>query len=879
MKSHFLNPSSVAVIGASPNESKMGHYVFRNILQGDLRGNVYPINPKAGEILGVQTYPNVSALPEVPELVVVTTPADTIPGIVEECAGINVPAMIIISAGFREVGESGARLEREILKRKGAMRIAGPNCLGFMSPVNKLNATFASKMARAGNVGVISQSGAILTALLDWAEKHGVGFSNYISLGTMIDYGWHDALYELGADPKTKSILVYMESIGTNAREFVSAAREISAIKPIVALKVGRSPQGAAAAVSHTGAITGNDEVLDAVFRRAGIVRVEEIDELFGMADLARMATPKNNKLTVITNAGGLGVIVADTAAEASVPVDLAPIGDDLRSALDGVLPCTWSRGNPIDIIGDATPERYRKTLELVLAHKDTNAVLVVLSPQVMTDPTAVAQAVIEATHGANVPVFTSWTGGKMVQEARTLFQEANIPTFAYPHTACRMFGYVLERAIRQEALYATPQDATREHLARPMHIEIAQLLRQAQGEGRKVLSEREAKDVLAAYDIPVTRTLVATSVEEAVECADEIGYPVVVKLHSHTITHKTNVGGVRLNLGSADEVRAAYTQMKVAIKEGFEGVTVQPYIKCTGTELIVGSATDPQLGPVVTFGSGGTLVEVLHDVSLGLPPLNRALACQMIQSTRVYTVLKGYRNSLPVDFEALERILVLFSRIITEHQDTIREVEINPLIASADCIIAVDARVVLRDLKEEVVRPAILPYPIHWAHTAYTKDDQEFTVRPIRPDDEERIRVFHAKLSDESVQKRYNQMVPLEERQKHVRLAPRCHLDYQRHMAFVAQQGNDILGVVRMIKLHDGKSAEYSLIVLDEHQCKGIGRILTKAILDWVGRNGMKYVVATTAPENGPMRHLLKSFGFRLKVDIDLVEARLTIR
>jgi len=878
MKNCFLNPATVAVIGASTNPEKMGNYVLANIINGGFTGKITPINPKADTILGLKTYPTVSDMDHVPELVVVTTQAHTIPGIVSECSACGVPAMIIISAGFRETGEAGQVLEQAILERKGAMRIAGPNCLGFMSPVNRLNATFANGIAKPGVVGVISQSGAIQAALLDWAQKNQIGFSQYISLGTMLDYNWHDALYALGGDHNTKCILMYMESVGDKPREFLSAAREISAIKPIILMKAGRSQAAAKAAASHTGAVTGSDAVIDAVVERSGIVRVRDIDELFGMVDLARMSPPKGTGLTIITNAGGPGVMAVDSLMETIG--ELTPLTTDVIEALDTVLPFTWSHNNPIDIIGDATPERYRKALEVVLAQPETNAVLVILSPQVMTDPTAVARSVAEVAKNSRVPIFTSWVGGAAVEEGRGLLIKAGIPCFQYPDRASRMFGYVVERARRQNMLYITPGDASEAYTVTPMNREIGRTLSHYQRSGQTLLTEREAKDVLAAYNIPVPETLTARSVEEAEQYAEDIGYPVVLKLHSHKITHKSDVGGVHLNIGTPQELRGAYVSIQNAVQNNFEGVTVQRYINNSGVEIFIGATTDPQFGPVITFGTGGKNVEVYSDIAMGLPPLNRELARKMMEQTKVFTLLKGYRGAPSVNIEALENILVQFSRLVSEHAE-IKEIDINPLIASPRCIVAVDARVILHSFDSIPIRPAIYPYPIDWVHLTHTKRGDQILIRPIRPDDEERIRVFHERLSEESVRTRYQQMVPLKERQRHERLGPRCNVDYDRHIAFVAEYGRDIVGVARVIKVGAGSTAEFSLVVLDQYQNNGVGAILSDDAIKW-SREVAKVsrIEAFTTSENGPMIHLLRRYGFRIQQDLDSsVDAYLIVR
>ncbi|HEU5325078.1 MAG TPA: acetate--CoA ligase family protein, partial [Candidatus Limnocylindria bacterium] len=691
-------PKSVAVIGATESPGKVGRTLLANLISSPFGGTVFPVNPTRASVLGVKAYPDLASIPDPVELAVIVTPAPTVPGLIEECVAAGVKGAIIISAGFKETGAEGAALEAQVLEtaRRGRMRIIGPNCLGVMNPLNGFNATFAAGIARPGSVGFVSQSGALITAVLDWAEREQTGFSSVVSLGSMLDVGWGDVIYYLGDDPKTKSIVVYMETIG-DARAFLSAAREVALTKPIIVIKPGRTEQAARAAASHTGSLTGSDDVLDAAFRRVGVLRVESIAELFGMAEvLAQQPRPKGPRLSILTNAGGPGVIATDALIGGGA--ELAPLPDETREALNGVLPAAWSHGNPIDILGDAPPERYRQAVEIAAANPESDGLLVVLTPQDMTDATGTAEQLVGFKLPGGGPMLASWMGGPGVDAGTELLQKAGIPVFEYPDVAARMFTYLWRSAADLRLLYETPvlaepdgdgRDGTDgpdgAHAAGRQRVE--QTIAKARAERRTLLSEAESKDILAAYGVPVAETRVTESEDEAVAAAEAIGYPVVVKLFSRTITHKTDVGGVKLNLVDADAVREAYRSIRDSVAtakgaEHFNGVTVQPMINYTGYELIVGSSIDPQFGPVLLFGTGGTMVEVIRDRALALPPLTTTLARRMIERTQVFKALKGIRGREPIDLAALEQLLVRFSRLVVEHP-WISEIDINPLLAS----------------------------------------------------------------------------------------------------------------------------------------------------------------------------------------------------
>ncbi|MFH0750609.1 MAG: acetate--CoA ligase family protein, partial [Chloroflexota bacterium] len=790
----FFAPSSVAVIGATEKAGSVGRTIFWNLISSPFGGTVYPVNQKRASVLGVRAYPNLAALPETPGLVVVVTPASTVPATVEECAAAGVKAVVIISAGFKEIGPEGAELERRILAtaRANGMRIVGPNCLGVMRPTTGLNATFAAGISAPGTVGFVSQSGALLTAVLDWSAQEKVGFSAVVSLGSMLDVGWGDLITYLGNDPATHSIVVYMETIG-DARAFLSAAREVALTKPIIVIKPGRTEQAAKAAASHTGSLTGSDEVLAAAFRRVGVLRVDAIADLFNVADfLAKQPRPSGKRLTILTNAGGPGVLATDALITGGG--ELSEISPTTMEELNAFLPGPWSHNNPIDIIGDAAPERYAKALEVAAGDEGSDGLLVILTPQAMTDPTATARELVRFAKIKGKPVLASWMGGRDVAEGAAILRDAGIPTFDYPDDAVRVFNATWRLDSNLREIYETPTlPSDEEHPVDRARAET--LIAAVRAEGRTLLTEDESKDLLAAYGIPITETVVAPTIEDAVVAAGRIGYPVVVKLYSHTITHKTDVGGVQLNLKDEDAVRQAYEVIRLSVTERkgaehFEGVTVQPMVNWTGYELILGSSIDPQFGPVLLFGMGGQLVELFRDRALGLPPLTTTLARRMMENTTIYGALRGIRGRPGVDLDQLEQLLVRFSQLVVE-QRWIAELDINPLLASAERLIALDARVVLHDPSVEardLPRLAIRPYPRKYASTWTRPDGHVLQIRPIRPEDEPLVVEFHRTLSEETVVQRYLRRLGFDERTAHERLIRICFLDYARELALVAE-------------------------------------------------------------------------------------------
>lgn len=868
-------PRNIAVVGATEKEGSVGRTILQNLGCGGFQGAVYPINPRRKTVLGLPAYPAIASLPEKVDLAVVVTPAPTVPGIIGECVEAGIGGAIIISAGFKETGRQGAQLEQEILTRArhGKMRIIGPNCLGVMNPHHGMNATFASRLARPGSVAFISQSGALCTAILDWSFKENVGFSAFVSLGSMLDVNWGDLIYYLGNDPATKSIVIYMESIG-DARSFLSAAREVALSKPIIVIKVGRTEQAAKAAASHTGSLTGSDEVLDAAFRRVGVLRVDSIAELFDMAEvLGKQPRPGGPRLAIVTNAGGPGVLATDALIGSGA--QLATLSPESLSELNGLLPPHWSHGNPVDILGDAGPAQYAKAVEIVARDQNNDGVLVILTPQAMTNPTATAEALKPFGKLDGKPILASWMGGVEVEPGACILNEADIPTFAYPDRAARAFHYMWRYSHDLHALYQTP--TVRGPDERDTRA-VCAMVRHVRSSGRTLLTEAESKQILSAYGIPVVETLIAKTEDEAADYAKKIGFPVVLKLYSETLTHKTDVGGVQMNLPDVEAARQAWRniQSSVTAKAGAEhflGVTVQPMIRLEGYEIILGSSIDPQFGPVLLFGLGGQLVEVFKDRALGLPPLNATLARRMMERTRIFEALKGVRGRKPVDIAHLEQILVRFSELVVE-QPWIKELDINPLLVSAERIIALDARVVLHEPgmhERDLPRTAIRPYPSQFIRTVKMKDSTAVTFRPIRPEDENAMVAFHGSLSEESVYYRYFSHLKLGERIAHERLIRMCFIDYDREIALVAERQNadtglkEILGVGRLSKVPGRLEAEFALLVSDHWQGQGLGTRLLKLLVEIAREEGLQRLIGYILPDNRCMLDLAAREGFEL--------------
>ena len=875
-------PGSVAVIGATDRANSVGRAVLWSLVSSPFGGTVYPVSEKRASVLGIKAYKRITDIPEPVDLAVVVTPAATVPAIIGECVEAGVPGAIVISAGFKEHGEQGKELERQILERTQGtgMRLIGPNCLGVMNPITGLNATFASHIARPGNVAFISQSGALCTAILDWAEKEMVGFSAFVSVGSMLDIDWGDLIDYLGNDPRTQSIVMYMESVG-DARSFLSAAREVSLNKPVIVIKAGRTDAAAQAAASHTGALTGSDEVLDVAFRRCGVLRVQTIADLFYMAEvLAKQPRPKGPRLAIVTNAGGPGVLAADGLL--SNGGELAKLSAQTMQALNEFLPPHWSHNNPIDVLGDALPDRYAKVLEIAAKDPDIDGLLAITCPQGMSEPTVTAEHLKPYAQSTGKPVLASWMGGKAVAPGTEILNHAGIPTFPFPDTAAKVFCYMWRYTYALRGLYETPVlrgdgDEAADRAAAQRIIE------QARNSRRTLLTEVESKQLLAAYGLPVVRTELARAEDDAVGIANTIGYPVVLKLFSETITHKTDVDGVVLNLRDADAVRTAYRNISAAVHqkagEGhFLGVTVQPMVKLDGYELIIGSSIDSQFGPVLLFGAGGQLVEVFKDRALALPPLNTTLARRMMEQTKVFKALQGVRGRPAVDLAALEEFLVRFSHLVVE-QPWIKEIDINPLVVSPDTITALDARIVLHGpdvLEKDLPRSAVRPYPAQYVKPWTTKNDIPVMIRPIRPEDEPLVIDLHKGLSERTVYLRYFQPMKLSTRTSHERLTRICFVDYDREMVLVVERkGEDdrplIVAIGRLSKTRGGANeAELAVLVDDRYQGQGLGTELYRRLISVARDEKIKCLVSTILSENREMRAICEKLGFRMKADLD---------
>jgi acetyltransferase len=889
LDSLFL-PKSVAVIGASERPGSVGRSVLWNLLSSPFGGTVYPVNSKRPNVLGIKAYPSVTALPEKVDLVVLTTPADSVPDLISESVELGIPSAIVISAGFKEAGAHGKELERQIAETiRGKMRLIGPNCLGVMNPIRGLNATFAHTVARSGNVAFISQSGALCTAVLDWSLQQNVGFSAFVSIGSMLDVNWGDLVDYFGNDPRTHSIVLYMESIG-DARSFLSAAREVSLTKPVIVIKAGRTAAAAKAAASHTGSLTGSDDVLDAAFRRSGVLRVNSIAEIFFMSDvLAKQPRPRGNRLCIVTNAGGPGVLATDALVNGGG--ELAELSAETMKAFDEILPAQWSHNNPVDILGDAEPERYAKSLEIAAKDPSIDGMLVVLTPQEMTNPTQIAEKLKPYAKGLGKPVLASWMGGTEVSAGEEILKQAGIPSFEFPDAAVNAFNYMWKYAYNLKGLYETP--------ALPQHPDALvqrgkaeHIIQEVRKSGRTILTEYEAKQVLKCYDIPTVETRIATTEKEAVEVAGELGYPIVLKIYSLTITHKTDVGGVQLNLRDADAVKTAFQNIKKAVTEKagaehFQGVTVQPMAKLDGYELIIGSSMDSQFGPVILFGTGGQLVEVFKDSALALPPLNSTLALRMMEQTKILKALKGVRGRKPIDLAALEELLVRFSQLVVE-QRWIKEIDINPLLASPDRLLALDARVVVfgpEMTEDKLPTSAIRPYPIHLVSDWTMKDGTSVVIRPIRPEDEPAMITFHQKLSERSVYLRFFQPLKLTQRTSHDRLTRACFIDYDREMALIAEGKNaagepEILAVGRLSKLHGREEAELAAVAIDSAQHQGLGTELYCRLVQVARDEKLTKVVSNMLPENREMRAMCTRLGFQMlsSLEDNMIRAELEL-
>lgn len=874
---HLFTPSSIAVFGASELPESVGARVYQNLLSSGFAGPVYPINPKYSAIDGKPCYSSLNAINERVDLAVIATPAATVPGIIRLCGEHHVKAAIVLSAGFGGQEGAGQALAHSLIEetQRHQVRMLGPNCLGLMRPSIGLNATFSNNVAQPGSLALISQSGALCTAILDWASAHQVGFSTMVSVGDAADVGFGDILDYLALDHETRSILMYVEG-PRDARRFMSGLRAAARMKPVIVIKAGRHAEGSRAAMSHTGSLVGSDDVFDAALQRAGVVRANTIEQLFAAAQL--LSTPhrvKGNRLAIITNAGGPGVMATDRAVEQGIK--LAELSDATIGRLDAVLPKCWSRHNPIDILGDATPERYQTAVEACLADDQIDGLLVMLTPQAMTDPTEAAKAVIRAGGKNKKPMLTCWLGESQVRKGRQIFARSRIPTFINPESALEAFSFLTEYHQNQELLMQAPGPLAE---IDPPDIEGAQLIIEgALAENRSLLSALETRALLKAFNIPMLSAMTAHSPNEALAAAEYLGFPVALKILSPDITHKSDVGGVRLNINRAQAVRHVYNEMMDQVQTHrpearLEGVSIEKmYRKSSGRELLVGVIDDPVFGPVITFGAGGTAVEILRDRAVALPPLNDHIARAMIQRTQVSKMLGEFRGLAPVNLDVLVQVLLRVSQMVCELPQ-IKEMDINPLTVDEEDAFALDARIVVH-YQPPGQRPydhmAIHPYPSHLVSQWQLSDGTDITLRPIRPEDAKIEQAFVRSLSPQSRYFRFMESLSELSQEMLVRFT---QLDYQRELAFIAtikKNGEEVeIGVGRYFTNPDGESGEFALVVSDEWQGKGIGTRLMSCIIEAAREKGFRTLQGEVLANNVKMLHLMTQLGFSCRMNTE---------
>ena len=878
----IFKPASVTVVGASETRGTIGRAVMENLIQGGYEGRIIPVNPKYSKVVGMNCIKSLSQVDQGVDLAVIAAPISTVPEIVRECVNAGIGGAIIFSAGGREIGDKGRALENEIEKEavKGGLRILGPNCMGLICPKWKLNASFAAHMAPEGKMAFISQSGAICSAMLDLSLKKKMGFRYFVSIGSMLDVDFGDLIDYLGHDPEVTSILLYMESL-TEIRKFMSAAREVSRIKPIVVLKAGKSKAGANAAASHTGALAGENRVYEAAFIRAGLARVRTLEDFFDCAELlAKQSPPSGRRLVVVTNSGGPGVMAADAIAESGL--ELSPLSAKTIERLNEILPPYWSHGNPVDILGDATAERYAQVTNCCFEAESVDGMLVIVNAQAMTDPTKVAETLSKDLKGKPYPVFTAMMGGLDVEKGRTILNDTGIPTYATPERAIRSFAVLCNYARNLELLQEIPSRSLAD--VEKQEGQARALINKALAGKNAFLEEAESKRLLAFYGIPVNRTEVAESMDEALRLAADMGYPLVMKILSPDIVHKTEARGIQTDLGSEQEVRDAYEQVINAARAydpdaEIRGVTLQLMVQKADLELLIGAKRDELFGPVILFGMGGVFAEVIGDRNIGLVPLNRTLARRLIEKTKAYKILKGYRNMPEADMGLMERLLISLSQLLVDFPE-IAELDMNPVLVKDGKPIAVDARVLVRKALVPTPRHLVIgSYPEQYASKETTTHGLRIFVRPIKPEDAPLLMELFENLSPESRYRRFFSPMKSLSRDFLVRFT---QVDYDRHIGLVALGREDdeekMLGVARVIMDPDRKNGEFSVAVGDKWQGQGVGRRLLERCLD-AGRDyGLETVQGFVLAENRQMLNLGRELGFGISLENGENTYRLTI-
>ena len=882
MNGHFLDAvfsaRNIAVIGASDRPRSLGATVFANLREGGFSGELFAVNPRHDEVQGGKSWPDITAVEAPIDLAIIATPAAVVPDVLHQCGEQGVKCAVVLSAGFGELGGAGKKLEERMAEaaREHDLRVIGPNCLGIMRPSRGINATFSRSIAKPGNLALVSQSGAICTAILDWAEGQGIGFSAVASTGNAADVDFGDLLDFLALDPETRSILLYVEGVH-NARRFMSGLRSAARMKPVIVIKSGRHAEGSRAAMSHTGALVGADDVFDAALERAGVVRATSIFGLFSAARILSSGYRANgNRLAIITNAGGPAVMATDCAVDLGLSIaELAPGTID---QLHQFLPAHWSRSNPVDLIGDADPERYARALSACMEDASVDAALVMLTPQAMTDIEGSARSVTEQAAKTRKPLIACWMGDRQVRAAREHFTQHQLPHFTTPESAVEAFAYLAAYARNQRLLVQVPGPLTDRT---PPDVKSARLIVQgALAEGRRSLGTLEAKAILSAFRIPVTNSVRAETPGEALVAAGTVGYPVAMKIDSPDITHKSDVHGVRLNISSPEHVRNAFLHMveeagRRKPEARIRGVTIErmhdsPY----GRELMVGVIRDPVFGPVISFGSGGTRVEIMRDRSVALPPLNRVIIHSMIARTRVAALLGEFRNMPAVDIKALERVLLRVSEMVCELPEIV-EMDINPLIVDERGLVAVDARFAVDYPESETMRyghMAIHPYPADLVKRVQLPDGVNLTIRPIRPEDAEIEREFVRRLSPRSRYFRFMQAVSELSQSMLVRFT---QIDYDREMALIAvveaesgdaAVGELQVGVARYTVNPDQASCEFALTVADEWQGRGIGWQLMHELMEVARLRGLRRIQGEVLAENSTMLSLMERLDFSVR-------------
>ena len=879
MGAHYLDrlfhPRSVAVFGASERANSVGARVFANLLAGGFSGAVYPINPKHAKVAGHVCYPDLARVGVPVDLAVIATPARSVPDILHACGVQGVRAAIVLSAGFEGAEGEALRTQLQEAARMYGMRVLGPNCLGLIRPRIGLNATFSQGSAQPGNLALVSQSGALCTAILDWAAARAMGFSAVVSLGDALDIDFGDLLDYLALDTETRGILLYVEGMN-HARPFMSGLRAAARVKPVIVLKAGRHAAGSRAAQSHTGALVAADDAFDAALRRAGAVRTDSIVQLFAAAQLlASHHRMRGDRLAIVTNGGGPAVMAVDRAAD--LGLQLAELAPATVQALDKLLPPQWPRANPVDILGDAGAERYRDAMRVCLADPGVDGLLVMLTPQAMTDPLACAAAVAEAAANQDKPVLACWMGEVLMVHARELFTHKRIPNFILPEAAVEAFAYLASYQQNQQLLLQVPAPLVA-HTA-PDVSGARLIIEGALAEHRRELSGNEAKAVLHAFGIPTNLAVAAHSPSEALVVAETIGFPVAMKIDSPDISHKSDVNGVRLHINSAEAMRRTYQELITSVERQrpgirINGVTIEAmYHKPNGRELLIGVVRDPAFGPVITFGAGGTAVEVLRDRAVALPPLNSYVARDLMRRTRVFALLQAFRNLPAANLDALEQVLLRISELVCELPE-IQELDINPLIVDEQGALAVDARISIAYHAPDPNRyahMAIHPYPAQLVVQAQLPDGTDLTIRPIRPEDAQIEQAFVRGLSAQTKYFRFMQSLQELSREELIRLT---QLDYHRELALIAtvqENGAEVeIGVARYAMNPDGESCEFALVVADAWQHRGIGSRLMLALMEAARERGFRSMEGEVLSSNQPMLGLVRDLGFTVRTSPD---------